>query len=445
MNRRVVIVLAVVAVLMANVILYCVFFRDGDARSMVPDDATGVAVLDVRRLIKEADIDDSKLKNIDNRTGIDFASKVYGFITKSGNLGFAALVSDDDDLDDCLSDRRTRRGLTFGMIGSFVACHDSKRVLMMGPMASLKDEVLQDEMISLMDKESEGSALLDSIDGSNVPLAVRLTMEALPGRIRNLIVPGLPEGFDISKVQIALEGKVKDKQICLHSHIVTGSSLVNRHLEELLDCMKPMDASMLSISSAKPVVWFGMGVKGKDLLGFLRKNELARTALMGLNMNVDADMMLNATDGDVCVSIPELSLHRSSYLLLAHVTDGKFMENEREWNRDVINAHIGVADANTLYVTNSAKLIPNTTGFNPNTTLQSVYSEIRGSKLYLRVDTESMWNVAAPLLAALGYSNRVYSSLCEIGSVCFRMDDEGAWLEWNLNSDLNDIIGKWIE
>lgn len=445
MNRKVVIVLAVVAVLMANVILYCAFFRDGDARSMVPDAATGVAVLDVRRLIKEADIDEGKLKNIDNRTGIDFANKVYGFVTKSGNVGFAALVSDDDDLDDCLSDRRTRRGLTFGMIGSFVACHDSKRVLMMGPMASLKDEVLQDEMISLMDKESEGCALLDSIDGSNVPLAVRLTIETLPERLRNVIVPGLPEGFDISKVQIALEGKVKDKQVCLHSHIVTGSSLVNRHLDELLDCMKPMDASMLSISSAKPVVWFGMGVNGKDMLNFLRSNELARAALIGLNMNVDADMMLNATDGDVCVNVPELSLHRFSYLMLAHVTNGKFMENEREWNRDVINAHIGMSDSNTLYITNSTNLIPSSARFNPNITLQSVYNEIKGSKLYLRVDTESMWNVIAPLLAALGYSNKVYGSLCEIGSVCFRMDDKGAWLEWNLNSDLNDIIGKWIK
>ena len=445
MNRKVVVSLAVLAVLMTNIVLYCVFFRDGDARSMVPDDATCVAVLDVRRLIKEADIDDSKLKGIDNRTGIDFANKVYAFVTKSGNVGFAAMVSNDDDLDDCLGDRRSRRGLTFGMIGSFVACHDSKRVLLMGPMASLRDEVLQDEMIELMDKESDGCVLLDSIDGSNVPLAVRMTMEALPERVRNVIVPGLPEGFDMSKVQIALEGRVREKQVCLHSHVVTGSSLVNRHLDELLDCMKPMDASMLSITGDKPVVWLGMGVKGWDMLDFLRGNELSRAAMMGLNMNVDADMMLNATDGDVCVSVPELGLHRFSYLLLAHVTDGQFMQNEREWNRDVINAHIGMADANTLYVTNSTRLIPNTNGFNPNTTLQTVYSEIKGSKLYFRVDTGSLWNIIAPMLAALGYSDKVYGSLCEIGSVCFRIDDEGAWLEWNMNSGLNDIIGKWIE
>ncbi|MBO7347586.1 MAG: DUF4836 family protein [Bacteroidaceae bacterium] len=445
MNRKVVISMAIITVLMANVVLYCIFFRDGDARSMVPDDATGVAVLDVRRLVKEADIDESKLKGIDNRTGIDFANKVYGFMTKAGNVGFAAMVSNDDDLDDCLSDRRTRRGLTFGMMGSFVVCHDTKRVLLMGPMASLKDEVLQDEMISLMDKESEGCALLDSIEGNIAPLAVRITMEALPERIRNVIVPNLPDGFDMTRVQIAMDGTVREKQICLHSHVVTGSSLVNNHLEELLECLKPMDASMLSMSNAKPVVWFGMGVKGEELLYFLRKNELTRAAMMGLSMNIDADRMLSAIDGDMCVSIPELGLHKFSYLMLAHVTNGKFMENEGEWNKDVIKAHIGLADENTLYATNSTRLIPSSTEFNPNIILQSVYSEIRGSKFYLRVETESLWNVMAPLLAALGYSNKVYSSLCEIGSVCFRMDDEGAWLEWNLNSGLNDIFGKWIE
>ena len=202
---------------------------------------------------------------------------------------------------------------------------------------------------------------------------------------------------------------------------------------------------MLSMSNAKPVVWFGMGVKGEELLYFLRKNELTRAAMMGLSMNIDADRMLSAIDGDMCVSIPELGLHKFSYLMLAHVTNGKFMENEGEWNKDVIKAHIGLADENTLYATNSTRLIPSSTEFNPNIILQSVYSEIRGSKFYLRVETESLWNIMAPLLAALGYSNKVYSSLCEIGSVCFRMDDEGAWLEWNLNSGLNDIFGKWIE
>ena len=66
MNRKVVVSLTVVAILMANVVLYCIFFRDSDARSMVPDDATGVAVLDVRRLVKEANIDESRLKDIES-------------------------------------------------------------------------------------------------------------------------------------------------------------------------------------------------------------------------------------------------------------------------------------------------------------------------------------------------------------------------------------------
>ena len=445
MNRKVVVSLTVVAILMANVVLYCIFFRDSDARSMVPDDATGVAVLDVRRLVKEANIDESRLKDIDNDTGIDFANKVYGFMTKSGNVGFAALVSNDDDLDDCLSDKRTRRGLTFGMMGSFIACHDSKRVLLMGPMASLKDEVLLDEMIALMDKESENCALLDSIDDSKFPLTVRFTMEALPERFRNLIIPGFPDGFDMSKVQINMDGTVKDKQISLHTDVVTGSSLVNKHLNELLDCLKPMDASMLSITGAKPVVWFGMGVRGNEMLYFLRRNELTRAAMIGINMNMDADRMLSVIDGDVCVNITELSLHKFSYQILARVTDGKFMENESEWNRDVIKAHVGLADKNTLYATNTTRLIPNTAVYNPNVVLQNVYNDIRGSLLYLRVDTGVLWNNIAPLLAALGYSNKVYSSLCEIGSVCFRMDEKGSWLEWNLNSDLNDLVGKWIE
>ena len=445
MNKKIAFLSAIVVVLLISAVSYFMIFRGGNAYSLVPDDATGIAVLDIREMINESDIDDAKLKSIDNKTGVDFSKKTFCFLTKNGNIGIAAMVASMDDLDACIQDKRMRRGLTFGIIGSFLACHDDRRLLLMGPMASLNDESLQDEMVSLMDKETCKCSLLDSLDGCKSPFAVRMTIEALPERVRKVIMPKLPEGFDMSKVHVAMDTRMEEKRISLRTRIVTPSTVVNRYVDELLGCLKPMDASLLSIKSPTPVVWLGMGVKGDDILEVLRKNDTGRNLLLGLNMNVDADMMIRAVDGDVCLNIPELTVRRQSFLLLSHVKDKEFMKNKDDWNTYVVKSHIGMADDNTLYVTNSTEFIPNTSIFSPNVALQTSYGDIKGSKLYLRVSTESLLNTAAPMLAALGYSKRFYDTIGYVSDVCFRITDDSAWIEMNLNLSLNDLIGEWIE
>ena len=445
MRRKITVTLAIVVVLLFCVALYFIKFRGGNACSLVPDDATGVAVLDIREMVEESDIDNAKLKSIDNKTGIDFTKRLYCFLTMNGNVGIAAMVASEDDLDAGIEDKRMRSGLTFGMVGSFLTCHDDRRILLMGPMASINDEALQDEMIALMDKENSKCSLLDSLEGQESPLAIRMTVETLPERLRNVIMPALSQGFDLSKVQIAMDTRMKEKQISFRTRVVTPSSVVNKYLDELLGCLKPMDASLLSIKSPSPVVWLGMGVKGDKMLDALRKNETCRNVLLGLNMNIDADMIIRAIDGDLYLNISELTMHRQSFLLLSHVTDMEFMKNRNDWNTVGANLHIGMADDNTLYVTNYTDYIPNTAIFSPNVTLQTSYNDIKGSKLYLRVETESLLNVAAPMLAALGYSKRFYDTIGSVSAVSFRITDDSAWLEVNLNMSLNDIIGKWIE
>ena len=64
----------------------------------------------------------------------------------------------------------------------------------------------------------------------------------------------------------------------------------------------------------------------------MRKNSVLRLFLVGVNLCVDADMMLKAVDGDVCLELSDITSQQANYTLKAQVTNQDFLKNANEWN-----------------------------------------------------------------------------------------------------------------
>ena len=133
----------------------------------IPYNATAIARLDLRSFLSDADLSLQDVISLLRRShesddakkvGVNMKRPVYAFISAAGNVGLAAAVSDEDDLEDfCESWHREghaseiveQRGYSWVVIEQqWLLAFDSKKALMMGPSIGAGQEQLRPEIIS---------------------------------------------------------------------------------------------------------------------------------------------------------------------------------------------------------------------------------------------------------------------------------------------------------
>lgn len=443
MNRKKYIIALLAAV--ALIIIGCIIWwlnRGGGQRDVVPDDAVSAMRLDVRQLIKLADIDKDKLSEVDNTTGLEIGENIYGFITQDGNVGMSAAIANADDFDSHLSGKRNRAGFTYGMLGSFMACHDGDKVLLMGPMANMNDEALMDQMARLMDKDQCTLALLDSAELSEDPLSIRTSVNALPKRLRDILLPSSMKSLPDDALQLQIGGAINNNKISMHAHLVTSSDGIKKHLQDIFSSLKPLTGSLVHEAPQDPIIWLAVGVNGEKIIDVLRSNANIRTALLAANMYVDLDMMIKAINGDVQLSVPTLTLRRHEWIIDAQVDNDNFMNNAKDWDQSKLQTYFGMEAPGVLYATNSMHLMQLAYTTTPNTGLMLQMKQIQGAYIYATVNLKPLVNTIAPALAILGYGSSFYQTFDNLNSLNFRMDNHDATLEIVLDKNLCDILKK---
>ena len=80
------------------------------------------------------------------------------------------------------------------------------------------------------------------------------------------------------------------------------------------------------------MAWACVNVDGGSLLEMLRQNPVARTFLIGLNLGVDADLMIRSIKGDVAVTVPASALQNpGNVLVTAHLAEKDFLKEAAYW------------------------------------------------------------------------------------------------------------------
>lgn len=459
-----------VAIVLVSAVSAYFLMRGESARSLVPNNAKAVAVLNMRELIDEAGISVSQLSKVDNKTGFDFSKPVYVFATEDGYVAVAANIDDVNDLENNMSATTSRKGLVFGNMGSWVICHDDSRLLMVGPLGSLKDESLLDMMCDMMSEQDNNCELLDSVEQKSSPFSARINMEIIPRAYRSFVIPNLPNGVNAKDINIDFTTHIQNNKMSLQTSIHSDNDRILNAIKESGETLKEMEGHLLIDCPDDPVIWMGVGVKGDELLKLLRQNDMIRTYLLALNMSIDLDMMINAIDGDVSISIPRLGMSRQDVLIQATLTNTNFLANAKDWNtgfsaengvrveqltptkfhlqRENLGFYFGVdinnGNHHVLYATNQSEYVPdNIPCFHPEPLPGVDINDIKGNNLYVTVNMQKVMNTMAPMLMMMGYSESFYQNINNLSRINLKSSDNGTTLEIVFQKDIKEILEQW--
>ena len=358
-------IIALVVLLLAGAVALWYFHRDNDkARDVLPADATAAMMVEPAELVSELGLDLKDIFNMvsvfgDAEGTIDFTKPVYGFTTEEGVSGFSLNVDDAEKLLKLIN--------TFGFVSeekdgyrwiankNYIGCLDNDKMLVLNALMPQQDE-LRDEIVKLMTQSRQDVPALEKAQESKGVVRASTALSNIPKQY----AASLPDGTDLSKAFFNCALRL-DKKAISYSAKLEG-------IDNLSIPLAPIKGELFSKGSEEPFAWVCVNMKGEQLLPYLRKVDQLRTALLGLNMCVDLDMMIKAIDGDVMLAMPKLDLTCPNIILTATLNSTDFLKNADDWkqvskrgkndfvmSQDGLDVFFGVRD-NKLYISNSEEL-----------------------------------------------------------------------------------------
>lgn len=340
MKKYIFLILAIVAVVAIGG-YYFLFGRKDVCKDVIPVDAKAVMVLDSKQLIKQMgigmrDIVDLLKSDKKEDIGIDLLSPMYGFLSNESYLCAVIALSDADDFEEVFKEKsisvESQRGFKWAYSNEMIVCFDDDKALLMGPITQTESRNMRPRMVEWMNQNSSKSPILSSALKQDGALCLCSKMSVVPGSYMQHVLQYLNNPFDMNKVFLNAELSIRDKTFHLSTSVESDEEEIKSLVSKTEGLLQPIQGKQLQSSESNPLLWVGVNTKGTRLLDELRKNSLTRLFLMGVNLCVDADMMLKAVDGDVCFELSDISSKQANYTLKAQVSNQDFLKNANEWN-----------------------------------------------------------------------------------------------------------------
>ncbi len=365
MKKSKLILLAVAAVAAIAAGTYFVVGRNSNAYlNAIPKNATAMARVDAKELLEDADLSLSEgmklLKRLmadsTKNVGLDFMQPAYLFAAEDGDLGAVAAVSDMDELTAFISSLNEEgqaseiteaRGYSWAVIQQQWLCaFDKQKALVMGPAVGNDQDELRNQMASLLSQgksdSGQASELFKQLRKVEAPLGAVVSPEMMPDDVATYMHKA---GIQSSKDALMLLSLgVDDNELCFQSEVLAYSEGVKDYVKQISELLRPMKCKLLEHAHGKNMAWLGINVDGPKLLEFLRSNEQVRSALIGMNMVVDMDRILEAIDGDVALeltnpvdfnSVEGIAALLNGLSFMACVENDDFMNGAADWGNDL--------------------------------------------------------------------------------------------------------------
>ena len=321
-------VFGILALLLIGVAVYWFFHRDNDkARDVLPENASAAVVFEPAELFRELDFPLDKVSKLvlnleDLMDAIDLKKPVYAFASEDGLSGVALNLKDADKLLKAATTfsyaSEKQKGYQWIANSNSIGCLDTDKLLLLYPVPETQQEDLRDKMVKLMTQKRKDVPVLELAEGQEGVVQACTALAALPKQYAK----SLPADIDLSNAFLSAALRMDEKAIA-YSMKVEGA-------ENLSVPLAPIKGNLIGLEPEEPLVWACVNMKGEELLALLRKENQLRTALLALNMCIDADMMIKAIDGDVTIAIPEVE-ERPNFLLTATLSNTDFLENADDW------------------------------------------------------------------------------------------------------------------
>ena len=465
MKKRVRVILIVLAALVvAGVAAFLIFGRGGDGYlSMIPKDAKGIVRLDLRSIIKKADMSSDQLQTLMKRltdddatemteVGIDLSKPLFGFVSQSGFFALAGKMHDEDALANMLShvngqqEIQRQRGYSWALLkGNYLLAFNDDKVLCMGPAVGAAQDQLRNEMYRYLEQDKEesavGTAFFDQVSENHAPGAAILSMSLVPESLRKSVSKYIPASVT-DDVSMAITLDVGEHNVHLATELLTDNEEAKAKIASFESLFRTIDARFVDSSTENTFAWCCMNVDGTQLLDMLRSIPAIRLALIGVNMMVDVDQMIRAVDGDVAIDMGMAPNARSKddvqLLLTAQVGNTDFLKKADYWVR---SSHLNLVqrwsdtdfclkmsgspvwfgvDDDVLYFS-SVKDMRKGKG-NPFVSAQK--SDIKGTRIFVTFDLSKAGAYAKDVQQYADICRNVTFSMKDLGA--FRLNIEGA-------------------
>ena len=340
---------------------------DGDAaRNVLPEDASAAMVFEPAELVSELGINLKDILKVASFWGdaegtVDFSKPVYGFTTGSGVSGFSLNVSDAEKLLKLLAsfglESEEKDGFWWVASINYIACLDKDKLLLMTAPKPQQD-ALRAEMAKLMKQSRQNVTALEKAQEKEGIVRASTSMSNIPRQYAK----SLPDDIDLSKAVLNYALRIEKKALVYAAELESADNLSLP--------LAPIKGDLISVGDEEPFAWLCVNMKGEELFPYLRKVDALRSALLALNMCVDADMMIRAIDGDVMLAMPKLNINQTlpSIVFTATLSNTDFLKNADSWEQvgrlsandfvmrqNGMDIFFGVRDSK-LYVSNSKEL-----------------------------------------------------------------------------------------
>lgn len=461
MKRFLIALLALVAI---AAVAYYFLNRKSDVshESLIPDDAPAVAVIDVVDMIKEAgiDLEIDKLQKPD--VGIDFGWPVYVYMTKSGNIGVAAVLDDCNDLESHLDDVRKKGNLTWGSLDGFLVCHDADRVLLFGPDLTWDDKKAQEEMKELMDRQTTSSLLLQDLKTKEVPVRAKLSLamaasvldENMASEIEDLLrkmysdYTGAENDIDTESIYLNLDGKATANSIVLTASLTSSDNQTNVILTECKKKLRPITHELDVHIPQNATMWMCMNIDGKAVHSALTKSKDVAVQMEMINRFINISGILESINGDVLSVLGDVSAKNMQFGLVAQADNTKFLTSQLKHTLEFFDIRVGEYEGRTnksVYASNNPYMVQSMKagGFQPD----KADGYDRDCVFFLTMDLGRLLpSIAKPYASISPEATALYEFLTQdVKKVNIRSTQNAVEFKMVLKSTINDYASKWIE
>lgn len=401
---------------------YFFFGRKDVCKNVIPEDAKAVMVLDSKQLVKQMGIGISDIVDImktekKEDIGVDFLSPMYGFLSNESYLCGVLALSDADDFEEAIKAKgvtiESQRGFKWAYNNEMIICFNDDKALLLGPISQTESYNMRPRMVEWMSQSSSKSSILSSVQKKDGALCLCSRMSVVPSSYMQHALQYLNNPFDLDKVFLNAELEVREKSLHLSTYVESDEDEIKGLVSKSEGILRPIQGNQLQSSVSDPLLWVGFNTKGSSLLAELRKNSVIRLFLMGINLCVDADMMLKSLDGDVSFELSDILSNQTNYTIRAQVTNQDFLKNADGWNTGFLGknysfksidnnsymlqgegktSYFGVKD-NLMYFTSNQNDARNTKSNTSGSFVASNKSEITGKVFYASVNISKLSSI----------------------------------------------------
>ncbi len=429
--------------------------------NIIPDDATAVAIVDAKEMLKETGIKLEFDKVRDIKVDVDFRHPVYAFLTQEGYVGLIAVVSDADDLESNLDGVRQSEGFTWGITDGFLVCHDGKRVLLFGPDLSWENKMPQKTMVELMQKQATASVLYEDIRKEEGSFRAKASFETIISLFAKGSTSDIKEEvrqrlsnhseknalIDMESLYVDLVGKFTNNSVALSASLTSTDQQTSDILEEYKKSLRTITRELDTHIPQDPAMWMCTNINGPAVYSTLTKDRDVAAQIKMVDMFINVSDMLNALNGDVLLVLGDVTNRDWKLGMVAQVDNTAFLTPQLKRTLGLLDIRVGKHEnttRNSIYVTNDSRMEQNMTVGGYQFDAQDGYNE--ECTFFLTADAHKVMQAAQSIKKTYKDASGIFDFFSQdVDKINVRATRDEVKCQLVLKSSINDCLNKWTE